>query len=584
MHKNLNISLALLAAMVLLLHCKTPVENPEVKISGTYAVPENFPAWVHDAVFYQIYPQTFYDTDGDGIGDLNGIIRKLDYIKSLGVDAVWLNPFFESPFCDAGYDVSDYYKVAPRYGTNDDARMLFDEAHKRGLKIIIDYVISYTSIEHPWFKASARQDTNRYTNWYIWNDNTWMNPPEDYKDAFVKGYGRRNGQFMRNFYWCQPALNFGFAKPEQPWMLPTHHPDILAMREELKNVLRFWMDMGADGFRADMAGALVKNANIKGNDQFFNVRDEATKEFWREIRHLLMKEYPDAFMIAEWSFPKDALDSLFHADFFHWFEGYNDLFQKESWRILNGYSEGNSFFDKEGKGNIAHFLKSYLDQYEATKGKGYITLPLGNHDNARLGNNRSDDDLEIIYAFALTMPGIPFIYYGNEIGMRQLGTDWPQVEGAYRPRNGARTPMQWAPGKNLGFSGAAPENLYLPVDPAGDAPTVSEQESDPASLLNRTRKLIALRHSEPALEAYAEFVPLFAKENSYPFVYARAKDKDVVLIMLNPAAAACDAEFAFPADYRELQLLAGKELKISREGNRLKVHMPGQHYAIYKIR
>ncbi len=584
MHKNLNISLALLAAMVLLLHCKTPVENPEVKISGTYAVPENFPAWVHDAVFYQIYPQTFYDTDGDGIGDLNGIIRKLDYIKSLGVDAVWLNPFFESPFCDAGYDVSDYYKVAPRYGTNDDARMLFDEAHKRGLKIIIDYVISYTSIEHPWFKASARQDTNRYTNWYIWNDNTWMNPPEDYKDAFVKGYGRRNGQFMRNFYWCQPALNFGFAKPEQPWMLPTHHPDILAMREELKNVLRFWMDMGADGFRADMAGALVKNANIKGNDQFFNVRDEATKEFWREIRHLLMKEYPDAFMIAEWSFPKDALDSLFHADFFHWFEGYNDLFQKESWRILNGYSEGNSFFDKEGKGNIAHFLKSYLDQYEATKGKGYITLPLGNHDNARLGNNRSDDDLEIIYAFALTMPGIPFIYYGNEIGMRQLGTDWPQVEGAYRPRNGARTPMQWAPGKNLGFSGAAPEKLYLPVDPAGDAPTVSEQESDPASLLNRTRKLIALRHSEPALEAYAEFVPLFAKENSYPFVYARAKDKDVVLIMLNPAAAACDAEFAFPADYRELQLLAGKELKISREGNRLKVHMPGQHYAIYKIR
>jgi len=584
MHKNLNISLALLAAMVLLLHCKTPVENPEVKISGTYAVPENFPAWVHDAVFYQIYPQTFYDTDGDGIGDLNGIIRKLDYIKSLGVDAVWLNPFFESPFCDAGYDVSDYYKVAPRYGTNDDARMLFDEAHKRGLKIIIDYVISYTSIEHPWFKASARQDTNRYTNWYIWNDNTWMNPPEDYKDAFVKGYGRRNGQFMRNFYWCQPALNFGFAKPEQPWMLPTHHPDILAMREELKNVLRFWMDMGADGFRADMAGALVKNANIKGNDQFFNVRDEATKEFWREIRHLLMKEYPDAFMIAEWSFPKDALDSLFHADFFHWFEGYNDLFQKESWRILNGYSEGNSFFDKEGKGNIAHFLKSYFDQYEATKGKGYITLPLGNHDNARLGNNRSDDDLEIIYAFALTMPGIPFIYYGNEIGMRQLGTDWPQVEGAYRPRNGARTPMQWAPGKNLGFSGAAPENLYLPVDPAGDAPTVSEQESDPASLLNRTRKLIALRHSEPALEAYAEFVPLFAKENTYPFVYARAKDKDVVLIMLNPAAAACDAEFAFPADYRELQLLAGKELKISREGNRLKVHMPGQHYAIYKIR
>ena len=114
------------------------------------------------------------------------------------------------------------------------------------------------------------------------------------------------------------------------------------------------------------------------------------------------------------------------------------------------------------------------------KGKGYITLPLGNHDNARLGNKRSDDDLEIIYAFGLTMPGVPFIYYGNEIGMRQLGQDWPQVEGAYKPRNGARTPMQWSSEKNLGFSSAAPEKLYLPVDPAGDAPTVAEQEKDPA--------------------------------------------------------------------------------------------------------
>jgi glycosidase len=389
---------------------------------------------------------------------------------------------------------------------------------------------------------------------------------------------------MRNFYWCQPALNFGFAKPEQPWMLPANHPDILAMREELKNILRFWMDMGADGFRADMAGALVKNANIKGNDQFYNVRDQATKEFWREIRQLLMKEYPEAFMIAEWSYPKDALDNLFHADFFHWFEGYNDLFQKESWRILNGYSEGNSYFDREGKGNINHFLKSYLDQYEATKGKGYISLPLGNHDNARLGNKRSDDDLEIIYAFALTMPGVPFIYYGNEIGMRQLGTDWPQVEGAYKPRNGARTPMQWTSEINLGFSKAVPEKLYLPVDPADDAPTVADQEKDPGSLLNRTRRLIALRHSEPALEAYAEFVPLYAKDNAYPFIYARAKDRNVVLIMLNPAASETDAEFEFTADYKELQWLAGKELKISKEENHLKVHMPGQSYAIYKMK
>ncbi|MBN2273954.1 MAG: alpha-amylase [Bacteroidales bacterium] len=583
MNKNIVKCIVLLAVIITLQQCKKPTEESAVIISGEYTMPENFPSWIHDAVFYQVYPQTFYDTDGDGIGDLEGIIQKLDYIKSLGVDAVWINPFFESPFCDAGYDVSDYYKVAPRYGTNEDARRLFEEAHKRDLKIIFDYVISYTSVEHPWFKASARQDTNKYTNWYIWNDNTWMNPPEAYKDAFVKGYSRRNGQYMRNFYWCQPALNFGFAKPEQPWMLPTDHPDVLALREELKNVLRFWMDMGADGFRADMAGALVKNANITGNDQFFNVRDQGTKEFWRGIRQLLMTEYPEAFMIAEWSYPKDALDGLFHADFFHWFEGYNDLFQKESWRILNGYSEGNSFFDREGKGTITHFLKSYLDQYEATKGKGYISLPLGNHDNARLGNRRSDDDLEIIYAFGLTMPGIPFIYYGNEIGMRQLGADWPQVEGAYKPRNGGRTPMQWASGKNLGFSAATQEKLYLPVDPAENAPTVAEQENDPHSLLNRTRNLIALRHKEPALEACAQFIPLYAKDNTYPFVYARAKDKDVILVFLNPAAAEADAEFRAEIPWTELQLLAGKELKISKSDKTVKVNMPGVSYAVYKV-
>ena len=204
-------------------------------ITGTYTKPD-CPEWVNNAVFYQIYPQTYYDSNGDGIGDLQGIIMKMDYIKSLGVDAIWLNPFFESPFCDAGYDISDYYKVAPRYGTNDDAKRLFEEAHKRGMKVIFDFVASYTSMESKWFKASASQDTNKYTNWYIWSDNIWMNPPKEYQDAFIKGYGTRNGQYMRNFYYCQPALNYGFALPDTnyKWELPINHPDVLSLREEMK--------------------------------------------------------------------------------------------------------------------------------------------------------------------------------------------------------------------------------------------------------------------------------------------------------------------------------------------------------------
>ncbi len=563
----------------------------EYEITGKYLVPVHCPEWVNHAVFYQVYPQSFYDSDGDGIGDLQGIIQKLDYIKSLGVDAVWINPFFDSPFCDGGYDISDYYDIAPRYGTNDDARKLFEEAHKRGLRILFDFVASYTSMKHPWFEASSQQEKNKYSNWYVWTDNVWLNPPKQFEGSFVKGYGRRNGQYMLNFYYCEPALNYGFAAPDpnQKWELPVDHPDVLAMMEEMKNVFRFWMKMGADGFRADMAGALVKSSGLEGNTstqtsgQFFTTQEGATKKFWREIREIMNKEFPDAFMVSEWSYPVSALDGCFHADFFHWFEGYNDLFQKESWRILNGYSEGHSYFDREGEGDITFFLSRFMDQYERTKGMGYISLPLGNHDNARLGNRRSDDDLEIIYAFGLTMPGVPFIYYGNEIGMRQMPESWPQVEGAYRPRNGARTPMQWAREMNLGFSTARADELYLPVDPADDAPNVQAQEKDPNSLLNRTRKLIRLRHAEPALAAYAEFVPLYAKKNTYPFIFARAKGKDVVLVILNPAGKDYDAVFDLNLSYSKMNLLAGKEMKLTRSEKRVSVIVPAQSYAIYKL-
>lgn len=559
-------------------------------ITGNYSIPKT-PEWARNAVFYQIYPQTFCDSDGDGIGDLQGIISKLDYVKSLGVDAIWLNPFFDSPFMDAGYDIRDYYKIAPRYGTNDDARRLFDEAHKRGMHVIFDYVVSYTSIDNPWFVESQKQKPNKYSNYYIWTETNWVDPPREFAGQFIKGYGQRNGQFMRNFYWCQPALNFGFANPdpEQPWQLPTNHPDVMAMREDLKKVLRFWMDMGADGFRADMAGALVKTRRVRGNEQFFNTNENETKLFWREIRQLLEKEYPEGFMVAEWSYPADALDNCFHVDFFHWFNGYNDLFQKESWRILNGVSEGHSYFDAEGKGDITAFLKSYMDQYTKTVGKGYISLPLGNHDNARLGNRRTDKELEIIYVFGFTMPGVPFLYYGNEIGMRQLPNDWPQVEGAYQPRNGARTPMQWSGGKNLGFSDAQPEQLYLPVDPSADAPNVAAQEKNPNSLLNKTRRLIALHHSEPALANYAEFVPIHpaadATVSAYPFVYARAAGKDVVLVMLNPRAEASEATFPVNIKFRKFKTLCGDNFPISRnkQTGEVTVKMPPTSYAIVKL-
>ena len=532
------------------------------------------PSWVADAVFYQIYPQTYYDSNGDGIGDLNGIIQKLDYVKSLGATAIWLNPFFESPFNDAGYDIRDYYKVAPRYGTNKDAKQLFQEAHKRGLKVIFDYVITYTAIDHPWFIESCKGKPNKYTNWYVWNDNAWKMEEGEFANRFIQGYGQRNGNFMRNFYWSEPALNFGFGKPDssKAWQLPTHHPDVLALREELKKVFCYWMDMGADGIRADMAGALVKGTDVNGD----------TKKFWKEIRQIVKEKYPQAFMVSEWSYPKDALDA-FHADFFHWFDGYNDLTQKESWRILNGYSEGHSFFDKEGKGNIAYFLSKYMEQYSETKSKGYIILPLGNHDNARMNVHRTPDELELIMAFGITMPGVPFIYYGNEIGMRQL-YDMPQIEGAYQPRAGARTPMQWTSGMNRGFSSADFSKLYLPVDTSKGAPNVETEQKDPASLLNRVKKLIHLKHTEPALAAYAEFTPLYAKENTYPFIYTRTNGSDVLLVVINPAEKPATAEFQINVPCEKFHLLAGKKMEMSKKDKTIRVVAPGISFSVYKLK
>ena len=178
------------------------------------------PNWLNNAIFYQIYPQSFYDSNSDGIGDIPGIIQKLDYIEWLGVNALWLNPCFVSPFQDAGYDVADYYNVAPRYGTNQDLKRLCEQAHRRNIKVCLDLVPGHTSIEHPWFKASCRHERNEYADRYIWTNSTW--DPVDNHMKFIIGYAERDGAYATNFLYCQPALNYGYAKPDPryPWQQP----------------------------------------------------------------------------------------------------------------------------------------------------------------------------------------------------------------------------------------------------------------------------------------------------------------------------------------------------------------------------
>ncbi len=520
------------------------------------------PKWVDSAVFYQIYPQTFKDTDGDGIGDLQGIIDKLDYVESLGVTGLWLSPFYESPFMDAGYDVADYYKVAKRYGTNETARKLFKEAHMRGIKVIIDFVVGHTSIDHPWFKASCVNE-EPYKNWFIWTDNTWVTPKE-FAGKFIQGYAPRDGSYMTNFFWCQPKLNYGFPKDEikYDWQLPTDHPDVMALKNEMRNVLKFWLDMGADGFRVDMAGS-------------------SGKEFWLETRKMFDEDYPDAFLISEWGSPDAAIEAGFHADFMHWYKGYDDLFHKK-WFIKN--EDTYSFFGPEGKGNITDFLHSYLDQYGKTKENGYISIPVDNHDMVRVKNlGRDDRDLEIIYAFQMTFPGVPFVYYGDEIGMRQLPLDDRlAVEGSYGTRSGNRTPMQWNSAKNYGFSTAKSEELYLPVDSGKNAPTVKKYEAEKNSLLHKTRELIDLRKSERALHADADIEVLYAKTGQYPLIFKRQSEKEKILVVLNPSKEAVAVEIGVNRN-GDVEKLMGDGVKLSFKKGYTVVNCQGRSYGIFKM-
>ncbi|MBO5550946.1 MAG: glycosylase, partial [Lachnospiraceae bacterium] len=298
--------------------------------------------WLKNAVFYEIYPQSFYDTNDDGIGDINGIMEKLDYIKGLGCNAIWINPCFDSPFKDAGYDVRDYKKVAPRYGTNDDLIRLFDTAHKKGMHVVLDLVAGHTSEEHPWFRESQKAEMNEYSDRYIWTDFCFGGGGDL---PYIGGESERNGAYILNFFKCQPALNYGFLNVTEPWQMPMNHPSCLATREALKDVMRFWLDKGCDGFRVDMAASLVKH-----DDE----RKSGTSAIWRDVRRMLELEYPETVMIAEWNNPGLSLRAGYDMDFALNVpgNGYSTLVRDYE----NHKDEDHSYFKRDAGGNINRFL------------------------------------------------------------------------------------------------------------------------------------------------------------------------------------------------------------------------------------
>lgn len=548
------------------------------------------PEWLRDGVIYQVYPSSYKDSDGNGIGDIRGVISELDYIESLGVRAIWFNPLFVSGWIDGGYDVIDFYRVDPRFGTNNDMVELIEKAHAKGIKVMLDLVAGHTSDKHPWFIQSS-QDTNlQYSDYYIWSDRlpdakaerdleTMLKDPNYMQNTigkWMKSEYPRNKFYMKNFYACQPSLNYGYANPDpsRPWEQGVDAPGPKAVRQELKDIIAFWYGKGVDGFRVDMANSLVKND--KDKKEIMNL--------WREIREWSDKNYPDHVLMAEWGSPKYCLAAGYNIDMdLNGTKAHN----RRMYFDRKHQADGGSYFSMNGgqpsvkdlygnawpedkidrKTTAAEMLKEYYDYFtdclESTETMGYFATITGNHDHLRInmGARNTPDQLKVMLTWVLTMP-MPILYYGDEIGMRSL-VDLPNVEGANhngKERSGARTPMQWTSGETAGFSTCSPDKLYLPVctewSPATSYPqyldwkknfeagkvkpiakgeiTVESQDKDPESILNWTRELIALRKSSEALWADSKFIPVFNESQPYPMVYLRSNGKETFLIALNP--------------------------------------------------
>ena len=478
--------------------------------------------WWRDGVIYQIYPRSFLDSNADGIGDIPGIISKLDYIKDMGVDAIWLSPIYPSPDVDFGYDVSDYCAIDPKYGNMQDFDVLIKQAHKRDIHIIMDLVLNHTSDKHPWFLDSRKSRGSKYRDYYIWKDpKPNGKPPNNWLSVFG-GSGweldANTGQYyFHHFFREQPDLNW-------------RNPDV---RKEMLDIFRYWLDKGVDGFRLDVFSAYFKHKDLPDNpkklwgirphDRMLHLYDVDQPEMiplLQEIRSLL-DSYPERYVVGETfmaTYEKAARycgDDLLHAAFsFEEFLG--------------------------GKWKANHFLKAIKKWERILEGKAWPNYVLNNHDVVRSATRykaeEQDTRLKVAAALLLTLRGTPFLYYGEEIGMREAKFKkeeildpvgryyWP----FYKGRDGCRTPMQWDVTENTGFSKVKP---WLPVNPDHQERNVEKQSKDEHSLLSFYKKLLKLRRDHPTLMRGNFELATQMPHNT--LIYFRCLPEEQIMVMLN---------------------------------------------------
>lgn len=516
--------------------------------------------WWKEAVVYQVYWRSFLDTDGDGVGDLEGVIQKLDYIRDLGVDVIWLNPVYESPDLDNGYDISDYEAIMPKAGTMETWDRLLAETHKRGMKLIMDLVVNHTSDRHPWFIESRSSKDSPKRDWYIWKDAKEGGPPNNWRSYFAPSawqWDAATGQYYFH--------SFAVEQPDLNW----RNPDV---RQAVYGMMRRWLDRGIDGFRLDAIALLAKPEGYPDAERPEDIRyltnNPGLHDFLREMNERTFAGY-DIVTVGEAAFvtPEEGLkfvgedrgelDMLFH------FEVCDEM---PEWDMLR-------------------FKRIQRRWYEGLWGKGSNSQFLNNHDHTRQVTRYGNDgayrvqSAKLLATMLHTLPGIPYIYQGEEIGMTGVrfesiedyddiamrnryaeevgkGSDPAETLKRLQPlsRDNSRTPMQWDDSPNAGFTSGTP---WIKVNPNYRELNAARDLADPDSIYAYYRKLIKLR-KENEVMVYGDFEewPAYA-DDEHLYVYTRTLDGICWLIALNHGDEPAKLAWQGGAEARKRRLLLG---------------------------
>jgi alpha-glucosidase len=537
--------------------------------------------WWQTAVFYQIYPRSFADGNGDGIGDFKGMIEKLDYLSDLGVDAIWLSPHFPSPNWDCGYDISDYTNVAPEYGTLEDFKIFLREAHARNIRVILDLVLNHTSDEHPWFLESKSSRDNPKADWYIWVDT----PPNNWQSCFdgeAWTYVPERAQYYYHYFMKQ--------QPDLNW----HNPEV---KKAMWEAARFWLDLGVDGYRLDAIGTIYEDVNLTPHNVPFDLAGlrRASELAQTPAEKKQIEKYWYDMFKNQWGQPGLHELMIELRAILDEYEGDRMLVGEDDniAYMGNGNDELNLVFnfplmrtERLTPSHIRHNQKERLTQLDAIPLKGWPCNTLGNHDCSRIhtryGDRLHDAALARLHAaLVLTLKGTPFLYNGEEIGMTDyMLTDISQVKDtmgswyyhaivtdmgvhpdeamqrtAAMTRDKNRTPMQWSNNPNAGFS---PSNVatWLPINPNyKNGINVRDQQHNPSSLLNYYKHLLQVRKNSPALIA-GEYIPLNNTANDY-FAFIRKSNEQTILVILNFSSKKLELDFSRVKEIKshDLQIL-----------------------------